>query len=68
MNYEQKPFIVYYYALKVGLQSSQNGLIIMGATLSMYTDVLCLNVGQFAEICWVLEIYINIFRVNLIFI
>jgi hypothetical protein len=29
MNYEQKAFIVYYYALQVGLQISQNGLVVV---------------------------------------
>jgi len=51
MNCEQKAFIVYYYALQVGLQSSQNGLIIMGSSLSTCSDVLFLNVGEFAKIC-----------------
>jgi hypothetical protein len=41
---------MYYYALQVGLQISQNGLIIMGSPLSMCSDVLCMNVGEFAEI------------------
>jgi len=50
MNCEQKTFIVYYYALVAGLQISQNELIIMGSPLSMCSDVLCLNVGEFAKI------------------
>ena len=48
MNYEQKPLVVHYYASRIGLQSSQNGRMIMGV---VFIRALKWFISKRIEIC-----------------